>query len=148
MSSEPIASVDAATPAHRWPVRVYYEDTDAAGIVYHAQYLAFAERARTELLRTLGLDHPTLIARHGGQFVVRRCVVDFVAPARLDDLLEVATSVLEARGARLLLEQRVVKGERLLARLEVGLAFLDARLRPVRLPEPVRAAFLVHRATR
>jgi acyl-CoA thioester hydrolase len=72
---------------HRIAIRVYYEDTDAAGIVYHAAYLAFAERARTEMLRRLGLDHRTLRARFGVVFTVRRCLVEYRAPARLDDLL-------------------------------------------------------------
>src|SRR5690606_1374514 len=74
---------------HRMALRVYYEDTDAGGVVYHANYLRFAERARTEYLRQRGFDHPTLLAAQGGQFVVTRCTIAYRAAARLDDLLTV-----------------------------------------------------------
>jgi acyl-CoA thioester hydrolase len=125
---------------HRLPLRVYYEDTDAGGIVYYANYLKFAERARTELLRSAGLDHPRLLTRHGGLFAVRRCHADFRAPARLDDLLEVRTGVARAGGARVVMAQSVHAGARLLVSIETELAFLDRELRPRRLPEPVRLA--------
>jgi acyl-CoA thioester hydrolase len=78
---------------HELAVRVYYEDTDAAGIVYHANYLKFAERGRTELLRSLGFDHRRLAQAHGLVFAVARCAIDFMRPARLDDLLHVRTEV-------------------------------------------------------
>jgi acyl-CoA thioester hydrolase len=94
---------------HRIRIRVYYEDTDAAGIVYHSVYLEFAERARTEMLRCLGLDHATLRARLGVVFTVRRCSIDYRAPARLDDLLEIATRVVRLGGASLELEQQVLR---------------------------------------
>ena len=97
---------------HRIRIRVYYEDTDAAGIVYHAAYLEFAERARTEMLRCLGLDHASLRARFGLVFTVRRCAIDYRAPARLDDLLEVETRLVRLGGASLDLEQRVLCEER------------------------------------
>ncbi len=119
---------------HRIRIRVYYEDTDAAGIVYHAAYLAFAERARTEMLRCLGLDHATLRARFGLVFTVRRCSIDYRAPARLDDLLEIATRVVRLGGASLELEQRVLRAAQLLAVLEVRLALLGADLRVARMP--------------
>ena len=77
--------------AHRYPVRVYYDDTDAGGIVYHATYLRMAERARTEALRELGASHADLVAEHGLAFVVRHAELDYFAPARLDDLLCVVT---------------------------------------------------------
>ena len=97
---------------HAWPLRVYYEDTDAAGIVYHASYLRFAERGRTEMLRELGFDHRSLADAHGVVFAVSRCVIDFRRPARLDDLLEVRTRPLAVGGARLELEQLVMRGGR------------------------------------
>jgi acyl-CoA thioester hydrolase len=125
---------------HRMAIRVYYEDTDAAGIVYHTAYLAFAERARTEMLRCLGLDHRTLRARFEVVFTVRRCVVDYLAPARLDDLLEVQTRLARLGGASLDLEQRIVCAGRLLARLEVRLALLGGDLRVVRMPHQLAAA--------
>jgi len=119
---------------HRLELRVYYEDTDAAGIVYYANYLKFAERARTEMLRAHGLDHPTLLARHGGMFAVARCAVRYRAPARLDDRLVVETSVVAAKGARLVLGQLVLRDVVTIADLEVELAFLGNDLRPRRLP--------------
>jgi len=115
-------------------VRVYYEDTDAAGIVYHANYLRFAERARTEWLRRSGLTHPQLIERHGCQFAVRRCSLDFRRPARLDDLLTVRTRLLRSGGARIELAQDVLRGEELLVGLTVELALLDRAGRPRRVP--------------
>lgn len=124
---------------HRLPVRVYYEDTDAGGIVYHANHLKFAERARTEMLRCLGLDHSTLRERFGLTFAVRRCAADFLAPARLDDRLEVETRVVRLGGASLDLIQDILHEARLLVRLELRLALLDARLRATRLPRELAA---------
>jgi acyl-CoA thioester hydrolase len=129
-------------PAHTLEMRVYYEDTDAAGIVYHSNYLKFAERGRTEMLRGLGFDHPRLAAEHGVVFALARCTVDFVRPARLDDLLEVRTEVVGVGGARIEMAQRVGRGSAVVARLGVTLAVLDARaLRPTRLPQVLRRAF-------
>jgi acyl-CoA thioester hydrolase len=127
---------------HRLPLRVYYEDTDAGGIVYHANYLRFAERARTEVLRCLGFDHRTLHERYGLAFAVRRCVADFLAPARLDQHLVVETRLARLGRASLELEQRVLTADgELLARLEVRLALLSDALRPARLPQALRQAF-------
>lgn len=123
-----------AAAEHRLAVRVYYEDTDAVGVVYHANYLRFAERARTEMLRCLGLDHSTLSAHLGLFFTVRRCVVDYLGPARLDDRLEVRTSLARLGGASLDLEQRIVRDDRLLVRMDVRLALISSALRAVRLP--------------
>jgi len=126
---------------HRLPLRVYYEDTDAGGIVYHAAYLRFAERARTEVLRCLGFDHGTLRERSGLIFAVRRCLADFLAPARLDDRLVVETRLQRLGRASLDLEQRVTAEEgRLLVRLEVRLALLSETRRPARLPAALRTA--------
>jgi acyl-CoA thioester hydrolase len=130
-----------AAGVHRIRIRVYYEDTDAAGIVYHAAYLAFAERARTEMLRCLGLDHATLRARFGLTFTVRRCAIDYRAPARLDDLLEIETRLVRLGGASLEVEQRVRRDVQLLTHLDVRLALLGADLRPARLPRQLVGAF-------
>ena len=131
------------TTPHQLEVRVYYEDTDAAGIVYHASYLKFAERGRTELLRRLGFDHANLARQHGVVFAVTRCVADFVRPARLDDLLVVGTSVAAIGGARVEMAQLVQRGDDAIARLAVTLAVLDATsMRPARLPSALRAAFM------
>jgi acyl-CoA thioester hydrolase len=126
---------------HRLRIRVYYEETDAAGIVYHAAYLEFAERARTEMLRCLGLDHGALRERYGVTFTVRSLTADFVAPARLDDRLIVATRLLRPGRAALELAQRIETADgRLLASLAVRLALLAADLRVARPPPELRAA--------
>ena len=119
---------------HRIRIRVYYEDTDAAGIVYHAAYLAFAERARTEMLRCLGLDHATLRARFGLVFTVRRCSIDYRAPARLDDLLEIATRWSAWAAPRSSWSSGCCARRSSLAVLEVRLALLGADLRVARMP--------------
>jgi acyl-CoA thioester hydrolase len=137
-----------AAGVHRIRIRVYYEDTDAAGIVYHAAYLEFAERARTEMLRCLGFDHTSLRARCGLAFTVRRCAIDYRAPARLDDLLEIETRMVRLGGASLDLEQRVLCEARLLARLELRLALLGADLRVARLPGELISALDRLRAPR
>jgi acyl-CoA thioester hydrolase len=132
-------SIEASV--HRIRIRVYYEDTDAAGIVYHAAYLQFAERARTEMLRCLGLDHARLRARFGLVFTVRRCGIDYRAPGRLDDLLEVETRLVRLGGASVDLDQRVLCEGRLLAALALRLALLDLELRVARLPRELACLF-------
>jgi acyl-CoA thioester hydrolase len=121
-------------------MRVYYEDTDSSGIVYYANYLKFAERARTEMLRDLGTSHTELMARAGLAFTVRRCEVDYLRPARLDDALDVVTRVVGVGGAVLELEQTVIHAGEELARLRIKLACLNRSGRPARLPAAVRAA--------
>lgn len=124
------------------PIRVYYEDTDAGGIVYHASYLRFAERGRTELLRRLGFDQRALARDHGLLFAVARCELAFLRPARLDDLLVVRTQVSSLGGARIEMTQQIEHAGATLVRLSVALAVLHAaELRPTRLPEPLRVAF-------
>jgi acyl-CoA thioester hydrolase len=126
---------------HSFPIRVYFEDTDAGGMVYHANYLRWAERARTEALREAGLPHQELVEREGAILVVRRVEVEYVRPARLDDAVTVETRVLAVRGATLVLDQRARKDGADLAVMRVGLACLDrAGLRPRRIPEPWRTA--------
>jgi len=125
---------------HAFPIRVYYEDTDAGGIVYYANYLKFAERARTEMLRESGLDQSRIMAQQGLMFAVRRCAAEYLRPARLDDLLTVSTGLIAARGARIDLEQRVHKtGDENhdVAILAVQLACLDRRGRAVRWPAEI-----------
>ena len=92
---------------HRYDLRVYYEDTDAGGIVYHANYLRFAERARTEALRAMGIPHAEMVGQFGLMFVVRRIEVDYQRPARLDDSLTVVTESVKVGGASLVLRQDV-----------------------------------------
>lgn len=130
---------------HRWPIRVYYEDTDAAGIVYYANYLKFAERARTEMMRSAGSSHSEMIDTFDTAFAVSRCEVDYLKPARLDDLLSVETRVLDVGAAVVNLDQRVQREGELLARLKIRIACLNRKGRPQRLPEPVRAALTAYR---
>ncbi|NBC34122.1 MAG: tol-pal system-associated acyl-CoA thioesterase [Alphaproteobacteria bacterium] len=126
---------------HRFPVRVYWEDTDGSGIMYHASYLRFAERARTEMLRLMGTNQGMLLAREGLAFPVRRAEVDFLSPAQIDDHLEVVTRVLSVRNATVLLEQGIRRGEQMLARLVIRLACVNRGGRPVRIPAMIKAAF-------
>ncbi|UPY36331.1 YbgC/FadM family acyl-CoA thioesterase [Sediminicoccus sp. KRV36] len=122
--------------AHHHRIRVYFEDTDAGGVVYHANYLRWAERARTEALRDMGLPHSDMQRLHGCFLVVRRATVEYARPARLDDEVVVATRIRRA-SASLLLVQEVFRGEEKLAVLDVTLACVDAAsLAPRRLPEP------------
>ena len=128
------------TGGHRYLARVYYEDTDAGGVVYHANYLGMAERARTEALRELGVPHAELASQHGLCFVVRRASLEYCAPARLDDLLAIVTAVLDLRAASVRLRQAFFCNEtttpRPLLVAEVQLACVRlSDMRPARLPE-------------
>ena len=124
----------------RWPVRVYYEDTDAAGIVYYANYLKFLERARTEWLARAGFTLPALEREHGVSFVVHRLEIEYKQPARLYDALEVTLRLLERGRGRLVMAQDVLRNGAILARATVTLACLDrASERPVRIPAVVAA---------
>ena len=124
-----------------WPTRIYWEDTDAGGVVYHAQYLAFLERARSEWMRALGYGQERLREAHGLVFAVRAMRIDFRAPARLDDLLEVTVELRECRRASLVLAQSIRRGDALLLDAEVRVAALDApTFRPRAIPAPLFAA--------
>lgn len=128
--------------SHLFPVRVYYEDTDLAGIVYYANYLRFIERARSEWLRDLGIDQRAL-KEAGMVFAVHRIEADYLTPARFDDLLEVATRYLRATPARLVLEQEVRRDGTPLFRAVVTIAAIADSGRPARLPPALRSALEV-----
>jgi acyl-CoA thioester hydrolase len=128
---------DASGRCHNFACRVYYEDTDAAGIVYYANYLKFAERARTELLRSLGIENRALQQSDGIVFAVRRVAAEYLRPARLDDLLEIRTRITEVRGASIHAEQDVLRDGREIAKLTLTLACVAASGRPARLPDRV-----------
>ncbi|MDA1089776.1 MAG: tol-pal system-associated acyl-CoA thioesterase [Proteobacteria bacterium] len=123
---------------HVFPVRVYYEDTDAAGIVYYANYLRFAERARTELLRDLGIENGQMNEQQNLAFVVKRCSMDFVKPAKLDDMLAVETRLIDIGGASVTADQRVRRDQTSLVTMELKLACMAMDGRPARLPVDVR----------
>ncbi|WP_422363822.1 tol-pal system-associated acyl-CoA thioesterase [Pyruvatibacter mobilis] len=130
---------------HVMPVRVYYEDTDASGIVYHANYLRFIERARTDVLRCAGLEHRRMMdAEDSTAFAVRQMDIRFHAPARLDDALEVRTRFTELRGARIRAAQSVWRGETLLFEAQVEVAVLDEAGRARRIPAFVRDALAAY----
>ncbi len=124
--------------AHRYTCRVYYEDTDAAGVVYHGNYLRLAERARTEALRELDVPHAEMTRQHGLLFMVRRAKLDYLAPARLDDSLVVLTRLLAMRAASVVLCQsfhRDAEPERTLVVAEIQLACVRiGDMRPARIP--------------
>ena len=129
---------------HWLTVRVYYEDTDFTGIVYHANYLRYMERGRTNHLRLLGADHRALFEETakeapGYAFVVRSMKIEYLKPARMDDVLDVITEPEEVKGASITLRQRVIRGEELLVEAHVRVAFIsDGRARPI--PRPLRTA--------
>ncbi len=125
---------------HRMPMRVYYEDTDASGIVYYANYLKFIERARTDLLRILDITHSETMAEEGVAFAVRRCEIDYLAPARLDDELEIESRFVAVRGASLDAVQTVKRDGDDIAVAMLQIACIDSAGRPHRLPTPVREA--------
>jgi len=127
---------------HVFPLRVYYEDTDAGGVVYHANYLKFAERARTDLLRFLGVEQARLAADKGVIFAVRRCAVDFFMPAHLDDVLDVHSRITGLKGASLEAEQSVRRGPDELVRLSVLVACVKQTGAggPVRIPSAIRSS--------
>jgi acyl-CoA thioester hydrolase len=137
-------SVGAISPAtHTYRLRVYFEDTDAGGMVYYANYLKFAERARTEMLRDAGFNHAEMVARDGLMLVVRRCAADFRRSAYLDDELEVETRVTDLAGASLGLEQSVRRTGEILVRLEVTVACVTKQGRATRLPERLRSLIAI-----
>lgn len=127
---------------HRYPVRVYYEDTDSGGIVYHANYLRFAERARSAMLRVLGFTHGWLQENEGVSFAVRRQEIDFKAPAKLDDTLEVETRIADIGGASFAVAQSIRRNGQEIVHTDVKLATLNPGGRPARLPAPVREALM------
>jgi acyl-CoA thioester hydrolase len=129
---------------HRQPVRVYYEDTDFSGVVYHASYLRFMERGRTNYLRLLGADHRAMFEQAeketpGFAFVVRHMDIAFRKPAHMDDMLDILTIPEEVKGASITLHQKVMRGEELLVEAHVQVAFVSGgRARPI--PKPLRIA--------
>ena len=127
--------------ANTLTVRVYYEDTDFSGFVYHANYLRFLERGRTELLRGLAMEQADLVRDAGLFFVVRRMALDFRKPARMDDLLTIVTFPSDLRGASMPLVQEVRRGDEVLVRAEVTVAAVRGG-RAVRLPDALRRALL------
>jgi len=142
--TDPILDGEIRDGRHHMQVRVYYEDTDFSGIVYHANYLRFMERGRTNHLRLLGADHRALFEAAqreapGFAFVVRSMTIEFLKSARMDDVLEIVTTPHEVKGASITLHQRVMRGDELLIEAHVRVAFVSGgRARPI--PQALRTA--------
>ena len=129
---------------HRQMVRVYYEDTDFSGIVYHASYIRFIERGRTDYIRLLGIEHSALDSGDDGERValaVRHMDINYLKPAHIDDRLSVETRVSAAKGARMILDQRILRGEETLFTAMVTVVVINREGRPRRLPESMRKIF-------
>lgn len=126
---------------HFYPVRVFFEDTDLSGIAYHANYLKWCERARSDLLRVLGIDQRAAFEAGEGVYAVSEAQIKWRRPARLDDELVVATRALELRAASARMEQRVLRGDEVLAEVDIVAAFVTPQGRPRRQPEEWRRAF-------
>ena len=136
---------ELTSAGHRLIARVYYADTDFSGVVYHARYLEFLERGRSDFLRLAGVHHTELIeGKHGERivWVVRRMEIDFVQPARIDDILTVETRTDSISGARLVMAQELKRGEDLLVRARVEAAIIGEGGRPKRFPKEWIAAFM------
>jgi acyl-CoA thioester hydrolase len=136
---------------HHQQVRVYYEDTDFSGVVYHASYLRFMERGRTNYLRLIGADHRALFEQAAAEapgfaFVVRHMSIDFKKPAHMDDVLDIVTAPEEIKGASVTLNQKVMRGEDLIVEAHVQVAFVSGgRARPI--PKPLRIAMQADQET-
>ncbi len=127
---------------YRLSIRIYYEDTDFSGVVYHAAYLKFFERGRTEALRAYGVHHSEMLKRDEPlAFAVRKMTTEWLIPAKIDDLLEVRTRFVSAKGARMILAQEIWREDILLARAEVEAACMNLSGRARRLPEDILARF-------
>ncbi len=143
-----MSASDIVTPPFSWRIRVYWEDTDAGGVVYHAGYLRFLERARSEWLRALGVDQARLRDETGLGFVVRDIHIGFMAPARLDDELDVGVAVTTLRAASMLFEQRVLRvadGRELIAATVRAACVNIADMRPAPIPQPLKARISANR---
>ena len=132
--------------SHILPIRVYYEDTDFSGLVYHATYLRWCERGRTEFVRLLGLNQKELFEQNESQdqrfFVVRKMQLDYLKPALMDDVIDVVTKVKEIGAATVVLSQEIQRDGEALFRAEVMIVLMSAQGRPVRLSEAMKGAFL------
>ncbi|MBS0479367.1 MAG: tol-pal system-associated acyl-CoA thioesterase [Proteobacteria bacterium] len=128
-------------PEHRFPVRVYFEDTDLSGVVYHANYLRFMERARSDMLRLAGVDQRGAMEAGGGAYAVSDLAIKYHRPARLDDALVVVSRLIRLRAAAVIIHQRVMRGSELLAEAEVTAALVKPDGRPRRQPTEWAAAY-------
>jgi acyl-CoA thioester hydrolase len=139
-----VFGIDKKMTHHDLPIRIYYEDTDAGGIIYHAKYLKFAERARTELLRACGYENLALQKDPGILFVVRHAENDYLKPGFLDDMLEMQSSISTMKNSSFIMQQDLIrpKDQTILCRMKITLVCVSVdALRPVRIPENIRTKF-------
>ncbi len=130
----------ALTQPFRWPIRVYYEDTDAGGVVFYANYLGFMERARTEWLRALGYEQPEMAAKDGVLFVVSAVNIKYLKPSRFNDSLQVTVEVVNVGGSRIRFLQQVLRGNEEIAQAEVDVVCVSTdTFRPARMPDGLHA---------
>ena len=130
-------------PTFYWPIRVYYEDSDAGGVVYHSNYLNFMERARTEWLRQLGFEQPQLRETLGVIIVVHSMHIAFKAPAYFNDMLQIACNISKVGRSSLEMQQKITRGDNVLIEAGVKLAFVDAdSFKPVAIPADIKSAML------
>lgn len=138
--THPVTGILFEDKTFSFPVRIYYEDTDAGGIVYYANYLKYAERARTEFLRHLGINQEDMLKNKGMGFVVRDCHISYKSPAKLDDALNITCKVTEIKGVSLKMEQKLYRGDTILSEIEITLVFLSLpSMRPTKIPTEILA---------
>ncbi|MDG6895878.1 tol-pal system-associated acyl-CoA thioesterase [Volucribacter amazonae] len=126
-----------------FPLRIYYEDTDAGGVVYHARYLHFFERARTEYLRALGFTQQPLLAEQKQAFVVRKMEIDFYFPAKLDEQLKVQTKIVAVKGSSILFEQQLLRDQVKLCAATSKIAYVDLiKMKPIAIPMEIKAKLI------
>lgn len=128
---------------NKFSYRVYYEDTDAGGVVYYANYLKFYERARTDLLRSLGIDQSQLLQEKQCCFVVRKCEIEYIKPAKLDDLIDVDVKISKLNGPRIVMDQTISKNNEPLSKLKVDIIFVNSEnFRPKRISDDLKKLLL------
>ncbi len=139
ISTVAAAGTTAQPQPFSWPIRVYYEDTDAGGVVFYANYLGFMERARTEWLRAMGFEQPEMAAQHGVLFVVRSVNIDYLKPSRFNDSLQVTVEAVNVGGSRIRFLQQVLRGDEEIARAGVEVVCVSTdTFRPARMPDVMR----------
>ncbi len=132
---------------HKSEFRVYYEDTDAGGVVYYANYLKFAERARTEMLRDCGINQSKLAKDEKVFFVVRHAAIDLMKPARLDDLLTIETIIEKISGASMDIRQHIHVGDLAIATIHIRIACVNAEFVPIRIDQAIKEALFINKPT-
>lgn len=127
---------------HDFPIRIYYDDTDAGGVVYYANYLKFVERARTEYLRALGFENSKIRHDFGIIIVVKSVEADYLSPARLDDVLTIQTRLLTVKNTSFVMEQKAIKNEACIFKMTIVLVCVNEEGRPTKMPDVLKNAFL------